>query len=66
MLIGLRVSAEELHDINVVVVEETEEAYALSPLRKNPTIPSYESIVGAFTLPELMNIEYTIYGEELL
>lgn len=63
MLVGLRVSAKQLHAINVVEAKRLDKpkSYRKNPIRCAPT-----NVVGNYSVPQLAKIEYHIFGEELL
>lgn len=59
MLRGIRLSADELHSIRVVNLDY----YRSNPA---PDIAYPEKIVGDHTIEEMKDIEYDIFGEEIL
>ncbi len=59
MLRGIRLSADELHSINLVDIG----------YRRNPvpaTLPPTPPVVGDFSIEEMQDIEHDIFGEEIL
>ena len=59
MLRGIRLSADELHSIRVVNLDY----YRSNP---SPKPMSQQEIVGNHTIEEMKDIEYDIFGEEIL
>ena len=62
MLIGLRLSADKLHNINVIYPSRQ------TPYYRNPSegIVEPDDIVGDYTLDDMRDIEYEIFGEEII
>lgn len=59
MLRGIHLSADELHSIRVVNLDY----YRPNPF---PEVIPQQEIVGDHTIEEMKDIEYDIFGEEIL